>query len=368
MSMTTYVARNSTGGFSTRASGTMVYTHAILVNGKAASWHTTESLAREQSATVAKWHASDKVEVVAVEAHQGGKVKMERSLRLAAEAAPATPAKSLSKKAQADYDRRVAAQTATRTVVRDAQAKVATAGSRAIPTEAAHPERQAYLAEVGMDKYRQQYNGGWDTANAGGGAKKAASGSASVAWMDGFCDRTANPGKVGIAAKWSALRSAEAPVLAVAAPESTEEAPATKGHPGPREGSERPTRHTSQVRLTPRRAAWHQRERPPSRRRGPLVRLRDPADRRPGPRAPGPGARKLDPPRPGHPSPQPPLVGRSSSSPAQTSQSTACHSRTQSSSVWGSWNNSRCHGRQSWQGQITLPSYGYSNGRTGRCR
>jgi hypothetical protein len=53
-------------------------------------------------------------------------------------------------------------------------------------------------------------------ATAGQGAEKAASGTASVTWMDGWTDRTANTGKAGIAANWSALRSTTDPVMVVA--------------------------------------------------------------------------------------------------------------------------------------------------------
>lgn len=89
--------------------------------------------------------------------------------------------------------------------------------SRAIPTKAANKVRAAYLAEVGTDRYRNQYNAGWDAATAGQGAAKAASGTATVGWMDGWTDRTAHPGKDGIASKWAALRSTKAPVAKVAA-------------------------------------------------------------------------------------------------------------------------------------------------------
>ena len=34
--------------------------------------------------------------------------------------------------------------------------------SRAIPTKSANKVRAAYLAEVGTDRYRNQYNAGWD--------------------------------------------------------------------------------------------------------------------------------------------------------------------------------------------------------------
>lgn len=94
----------------------------------------------------------------------------------------------------------------------------ATAGRRAIPEKAANRKRQAYVEEAGMAKYRNQYNAGWDAATAGQGAKKAASGEAPVAWMDGYTDRVANPGKEGIANKWAALRATTAPVKKVEAP------------------------------------------------------------------------------------------------------------------------------------------------------
>ena len=82
---------------------------------------------------------------------------------------------------------------------------------------AANKVRAAYLAEVGTDRYRNQYNAGWDAATAGQGAAKAASGTATVGWMDGWTDRTAHPGKDGIASKGAALRSTKAPVAKVAA-------------------------------------------------------------------------------------------------------------------------------------------------------
>jgi len=96
-----------------------------------------------------------------------------------------------------------------------APAKKASAGSRGIPAEAANKARQAYVAEVGVETYRKQYNGGWDSATYGQGEKKAKSGEASPAWMDGYTDRIANPGKEGIPAKWSALRATSAPVKKV---------------------------------------------------------------------------------------------------------------------------------------------------------
>lgn len=99
-----------------------------------------------------------------------------------------------------------------------APAKKVTAGKRSIPTEAANKVRQAWIKENGMELYQRQYNGGWDNATYGTGAPKAASGEASPAWMDGYTDRQANPGKEGIAAKWSALRATTAPVKKVAAP------------------------------------------------------------------------------------------------------------------------------------------------------
>jgi len=92
-----------------------------------------------------------------------------------------------------------------------------TAGKRTIPTEAANKVRQAWIKENGMELYQRQYNGGWDNATYGTGAPKAASGEATPAWMDGYTDRKANPGKEGIAAKWSALRATTAPVKKVAA-------------------------------------------------------------------------------------------------------------------------------------------------------
>jgi hypothetical protein len=52
-------------------------------------------------------------------------------------------------------------------------------------------------------------------------------GTAPVAWMDGWTDRTAIPGKAGIANKWTALRSESDPVAKVEAPgEEKAEAPA----------------------------------------------------------------------------------------------------------------------------------------------
>lgn len=90
-----------------------------------------------------------------------------------------------------------------------------TPAARTIPTKAVNKKRQSYFAEVGADRYRQQYNAGWDAATAGLGRKKAESGTAAIAWMDGWTDRTANPGKDGIASKWDALRSTAAPVVKV---------------------------------------------------------------------------------------------------------------------------------------------------------
>lgn len=99
---------------------------------------------------------------------------------------------------------------------KDATAKKS-AGARTIPAEAANKVRQAWIAENGMDAYKKQYNSGWDNATYGSGAKKAESGEASVAYMDGYTDRKANPGKAGIAAKWAALKATTAPVKKVAA-------------------------------------------------------------------------------------------------------------------------------------------------------
>lgn len=89
------------------------------------------------------------------------------------------------------------------------------AGSRAIPQEAANAARAKWITENGLDTYKKQYNGGWDSATYGQGEKKAKSGDASPAWMDGYTDRTANPGKEGIAAKWAALKSTKAPVAKI---------------------------------------------------------------------------------------------------------------------------------------------------------
>lgn len=86
------------------------------------------------------------------------------------------------------------------------------AGARTIPAEAAHKGRQEWIAaNGGLDAYKKGYNSGWDNATYGTGEKRAASGEAPVAWMDGYTDRKANPGKEGIAAKWDALRSNKAP-------------------------------------------------------------------------------------------------------------------------------------------------------------
>lgn len=252
MSTTTYVVRiNNTEGFVTRASGTMGYTHALVVTTVStgtqhvASWHLTEKAAKDAAHTYNGRHADYRAEAVAVEAHEGGKAKVERALRLEAEAAASDVADAkksgmevmAEKKAQAEQNdaERAAAKKAERATPAKAAAKkeapkAATAGARAVPAEAANKKRQAYVAEVGMDRYRQQYNSGWDAATAGQGVKKAATGTASVAWMDGYTDRVANPGKAGIAAKWSALRSEDAPVVKVDAPAPAEAAPA-KGAP-----------------------------------------------------------------------------------------------------------------------------------------
>lgn len=231
MSTTTYVVRVNNNVIDARNSGTMVYTHAVTLTEAGAvtvtSYHTSEANAVQQ----ARSNQSNKYVgthgrygVVAVEAHKGGKAavlrRLEKEAAAPAEAeaakvtalvaeAKAVPAPAKAKKAPAKAEK-----------VTAAPAKTVTAGARAIPAEAANAERQAYLTEVGMDRYRQQYNAGWDAATAGQGAKKAATGTASVAWMDGFTDRTANPGKAGIASKWAALRSDKAPVAKVEAPEA----------------------------------------------------------------------------------------------------------------------------------------------------
>lgn len=130
---------------------------------------------------------------------EGAAERRERLSREAADKAEPTPAKG--KKA---------------VPTKKAAPAKATAGTRAIPTGAVNSARQAWIdANGGMDAYRKQYNGGWDSATYGQGEKKAASGEASVAWMDGYTDRQANPGKEGITAKWSALRSTTAPVKKV---------------------------------------------------------------------------------------------------------------------------------------------------------
>ncbi|MFD7157973.1 hypothetical protein ACFV9C_25450 [Kribbella sp. NPDC059898] len=99
---------------------------------------------------------------------------------------------------------------------KDAPAKKA-AGVRAIPTEAANKTRQDWIvSNGGLDAYKKQYNSGWDNATYGTGQKKAESGEAGAAYMDGYTDRQANPGKDGIKNKWAALRSTTAPVKAVA--------------------------------------------------------------------------------------------------------------------------------------------------------
>lgn len=90
------------------------------------------------------------------------------------------------------------------------------AGARTIPAVAAHKGRQEWIeANGGIDAYKKAYNTGWDNATYGTGEKRAASGEAPVAWMDGYTDRKANPGKEGIPAKWDALRSNKAPVKKV---------------------------------------------------------------------------------------------------------------------------------------------------------
>jgi hypothetical protein len=245
MSTTTYVARiPGTDAFYTRTSPTMSYTHAVLVGSGAdagpLSWHLTEAAARQAASSTRYSNAK----VVAVEAHEGGKGKVERML-LAAR--PETEREKLSREAterviegdrvaaektQAETDQFVAAMTEKAAPAKAAPAKKApakkapakkaapakeaapakkTAGTRAIPTGASNSARQAWIDANGMDSYRKQYNGGWDSSTAGTGEKKASSGTASVAWMDGYTDRKANPGKAGIAAKWAALRSGEAP-------------------------------------------------------------------------------------------------------------------------------------------------------------
>jgi hypothetical protein len=254
----TFVARWNGKVAGTRSSATMAYTHAVVVKGDEPtvwSYHLTEEAARKAASDV-----SPSV-VVAVEVHDGGKAKVERALRqqevvavtpggtqTVAQQAEATLAdveatSALSSpEAMADYAKRVQAQTAEKgsskkaakaaakpstkkapAKAAEAPQKAATAGSRSVPTEAANKARQAYLDEAGMDRYRQQYNSGWDAATAGQGTKKAASGTASVAWMDGWTDRMAHPGKEGIASKWSALRSTDAPVAKVDAPVGAQE-------------------------------------------------------------------------------------------------------------------------------------------------
>jgi hypothetical protein len=234
MSMTTYVVR-TTKGFETRTSATMAYTHAILASKDQGpvSWHTSAALAQSALGGVQKRFPNAKV--VPVEAHEGGKQKVERALRLAAEAQD-SDLDEVAKGLNAALTDPALKEHATKTSApKAAPAKAAAApkaGVRTVPAEAANAERQAYVAEVGIAKYRNQYNGGWDAATAGSGAKNAASGKASLAWMDGYLDRTANPGKAGIASKWAALRSTEAPVLKVEAP-APAEAPAAKAEKAP---------------------------------------------------------------------------------------------------------------------------------------
>ena len=235
MSMTTFIVRNSTGKIiGDRTSGTMHYTHALVTKDEtgAYSWHTTEALAH--SAASATYAAKQGVKVRPVEAHKGGKAAVLKRLAKADEAMveAATSPESMR-----------AASKAIKAATTGEKAAPATS-SRSVPTEAANAERQAYVAEVGIDKYRNQYNGGWDAATAGGGAKNAASGKASVAWMDGYLDRTANPGKAGIAAKWSALRSTDAPVAKVDAP-APAEAPAEKAEKAPAKPAKAPAKAKS---------------------------------------------------------------------------------------------------------------------------
>lgn len=94
-------------------------------------------------------------------------------------------------------------------------AKESPASRRTVPDQAVNRKRQEWIDENGIENYRKQYNSGWDNATYNTGEKKAKSGEASPAWMDGYTDRKANPGKPGIAAKWSALKSTKAPIAKV---------------------------------------------------------------------------------------------------------------------------------------------------------
>jgi hypothetical protein len=218
-STTTFIARHNGQIVGTRTSATMAYTHAlVLTDGEPGvrSWHLTEDAARKAAASLS--HAV----VVPVEAHEGSKATVLKRLAKAEQEQPQVtvlqaeePKKETAKRTPGTSTK--AAQRSAAASKGGKAAAKATAGSRGVPTEAANAERQAYLSEVGMDRYRQQYNGGWDAATYGQGVKKAESGTASVAWMDGYTDRIANPGKEGIAAKWSALRSKKAPVTQVKA-------------------------------------------------------------------------------------------------------------------------------------------------------
>jgi hypothetical protein len=207
MSNTTFITRGDQGQIiGDRTSPTMAYTHAVVTKSAEGvqgvySWHTTAELARQAAqgyaanANIGTAATGTTYTVFACESHPGSK---------------AAVLKRLAKEAEAEAPAEVPAAA-------KAPAKQSSAGSRSIPTQAAHKARQRHLDEVGMDKYRQQYNSGWDAATAGLGAKKAGSGTATVAWMDGYTDRIANPGKEGIASKWAALRSTSAPVAKVAA-------------------------------------------------------------------------------------------------------------------------------------------------------
>jgi hypothetical protein len=167
--------------------------------------------------------------VVPVEKHEG--IKATVAKRLAAkkrgeEKVGQRIAEGLAK--QAELTKAEAPKAAKKAAAKPAAAPAKkSAGARSIPAEAANKKRQAYVKEVGMDKYRDQYNSGWDAATYGQGAKKAASGTAPVAWMDGWTGRTANPGKAGIASKWTALRSESDSVAKVEPPgKEKAEAPA----------------------------------------------------------------------------------------------------------------------------------------------
>lgn len=201
----TFVVTLPDGIERTRTTDTMAYTHAVVASDSVYSWHTTEANAVKALNTLRNRDSSKGLGAEVRPVAPQVKKATRKAAPAKAETKDEKPVKA-SAKASAKKTPR------SRRRPRRRPCRLASGQS---PARRSTRARQAWIdANGGMDKCRSQYNGGWDNATAGTDLKRAASGTASVAWMDGYTDRRANLGKEGIANKWAALRSTDAPALA----------------------------------------------------------------------------------------------------------------------------------------------------------